>query len=135
MKVRPLPLVARHPHVNVLDFASRIGPLDMEIESHEREGKRDRLRLWRRHLCGVSVYDMLENEPRVRMLDRVRVERVIRIRHPPASTNNPEPTTQAFRFNNRKGTDAMRFALALKGIINKRLTYTALTGSELPQTC
>lgn len=29
----------------------------------------------------------------------------------------------------------MRFALALKGIINKRLTYTALTGSELPQTC
>jgi transposase-like protein len=42
---------------------------------------------------------------------------------------------QAFRFNNRKGTDAMRFILALKGIINKRLTYSALTGSELPQTC
>ena len=42
---------------------------------------------------------------------------------------------QAFRFNNRKGADAMRFALALKGIINKRLTYSALTGSELPQTC
>jgi transposase-like protein len=42
---------------------------------------------------------------------------------------------QAFHFNNRKGTDAMRFALALKGIINKRLTYTALTGKELPQTC
>ncbi len=42
---------------------------------------------------------------------------------------------QAFRFNNRKGSDAMRFALALKGIINKRLTYAALTGSELPQTC
>lgn len=42
---------------------------------------------------------------------------------------------QAFRFNNRKGTDAMRFALALKGIINKRLTYSALTGSELPRTC
>ena len=42
---------------------------------------------------------------------------------------------QVFHFNNRKGTDAMRFALALKGIINKRLTYTALTGSELPQTC
>ena len=42
---------------------------------------------------------------------------------------------QAFRFNNRKGTDAMRFALALKGILGKRLTYTALTGSELPQTC
>jgi transposase-like protein len=42
---------------------------------------------------------------------------------------------QAFRFNNRKTTDALRFALALKGIINKRLTYTALTGSEVPQTC
>lgn len=42
---------------------------------------------------------------------------------------------QSFRFNNRKGSDAMRFALALKGIINKRLTYAALTGSELPQTC
>jgi transposase-like protein len=42
---------------------------------------------------------------------------------------------QAFRFNNRKGTDAMRFALALKGILNKRLTYSALTGAELPQTC
>src|SRR5688572_8663816 len=42
---------------------------------------------------------------------------------------------QSFRFNNRKGNDAMRFALALKGILNRRLTYAALTGSELPQTC
>jgi len=42
---------------------------------------------------------------------------------------------QSFRFNNRKGSDAMRFALALKGILNRRLTYAALTGSELPQTC
>jgi transposase-like protein len=42
---------------------------------------------------------------------------------------------QAFRFNNRGGDDAFRFALALKGIIGKRLTYVALTGSELPQTC
>jgi len=42
---------------------------------------------------------------------------------------------QAFRFNHRKGSDAMRFALALRGIINKRLTYAALTGSELPETC
>jgi hypothetical protein len=39
---------------------------------------------------------------------------------------------QAFRFNNRKGTDAMHFALALEGILGQRLTYTALTGSELP---
>ena len=42
---------------------------------------------------------------------------------------------QAFHFNNRVMNDAERFAHALKGIINKRLTYTALTGSELPQTC
>lgn len=42
---------------------------------------------------------------------------------------------QTFRFNNRKMTDATRFAFALKGILGKRLTYTALTGSELPQTC
>ena len=42
---------------------------------------------------------------------------------------------QAFRFNNRVINDAERFAIALKGIINKRLTYSALTGSELPQTC
>ena len=42
---------------------------------------------------------------------------------------------QSFRFNHRKLTDAGRFALALKGIINKRLTYVALTGSEVPQTC
>jgi len=42
---------------------------------------------------------------------------------------------QAFRFNNRAGSDASRFAVALKGITGKRLTYTALTGSELPQTC
>lgn len=42
---------------------------------------------------------------------------------------------QAFRFNNRKDSDAMRFASALKGIIGKRLTYTALTGAMEPETC
>lgn len=42
---------------------------------------------------------------------------------------------QSFRFNNRALDDAGRFALALKGSINKRLTYTELTGSELPATC
>lgn len=42
---------------------------------------------------------------------------------------------QAFRFNERGGSDASRFALALKGIMGKRLTYAALIGSELPQTC
>ena len=42
---------------------------------------------------------------------------------------------QSFRFNERGGNDATRFLLALNGICNKRLTYKALTGSELPQTC
>ncbi|OFW39356.1 MAG: hypothetical protein A3J29_02920 [Acidobacteria bacterium RIFCSPLOWO2_12_FULL_67_14b] len=42
---------------------------------------------------------------------------------------------QSFRFNTHKMTGASRVALALKGIINRRLTYVALTGSELPQPC
>lgn len=42
---------------------------------------------------------------------------------------------QAFRFNERKLTDAGRFFLGLKGILRRRLTYTALTGSVVPQTC
>ena len=43
---------------------------------------------------------------------------------------------QAFRFNTRMMNDAERFAHALKGILNERLTCTALTGSELlPQSC
>jgi transposase-like protein len=33
---------------------------------------------------------------------------------------------QAFRFNNRKMTDALRFALAMTGIVGKRLTYAQL---------
>lgn len=41
---------------------------------------------------------------------------------------------QAFRFNERKATDVERFKLGLAGILGKRLTYSALTGSELPQT-
>ena len=42
---------------------------------------------------------------------------------------------QAFRFNERKSNDATRFLFALVGIVNRRLTYKTLTGSELPQTC
>src|SRR5438105_13637478 len=42
---------------------------------------------------------------------------------------------QAFRFNKRDDVDGGRFQTAIKGIINRRLTYKALTGSELPQTC
>jgi transposase-like protein len=35
---------------------------------------------------------------------------------------------QAYRFNNRKMTDAERFDIAVKGIIGKRLTFDQLTG-------
>ena len=37
---------------------------------------------------------------------------------------------QAFRFNNRKATDADRFNMALMGIVGKRVTYKSLTGKE-----
>jgi hypothetical protein len=37
---------------------------------------------------------------------------------------------QAFRFNNRKATDADRFNMALSGIVGKRTTYKELTGKE-----
>jgi len=37
---------------------------------------------------------------------------------------------QAFRFNNRKATDADRFNMALLGIVGKRVTYEKLTGKE-----
>lgn len=42
---------------------------------------------------------------------------------------------QMYRFNSRKMTDAARFFASLSGVLGKRLTYNALTGSELPQTC
>jgi transposase-like protein len=38
---------------------------------------------------------------------------------------------QAFRFNNRKDNDGGRFIGVLRSIINKRLTYSELTGAEL----
>jgi len=37
---------------------------------------------------------------------------------------------QAFRFNERKGTDGTRFDLAVSQIGGKRLTYKRLTGKE-----
>jgi transposase-like protein len=37
---------------------------------------------------------------------------------------------QAFRFNNRKATDADRFNMALSGILGRRVTYRELTGKE-----
>jgi len=42
---------------------------------------------------------------------------------------------QAFRFNHRGGNDATRFALALKGIIGKRVTYAALIGEGQVERC
>jgi transposase-like protein len=42
---------------------------------------------------------------------------------------------QAYRFNNRKDSDLGRFVNAVKGILDKRVTYVQLTGQELPQTC
>ena len=38
---------------------------------------------------------------------------------------------QAFRYNQRRTTDAHRFDLALSQIVGKRLTYNELTGKEL----
>jgi transposase-like protein len=37
---------------------------------------------------------------------------------------------QAFRFNERKGNDFERFALIMKNIVGRRLTWTELTGKE-----
>lgn len=42
---------------------------------------------------------------------------------------------QSFRFNNRKDNDAGRFVEVLRNIIGKRVTYKALTGNQLPETC
>jgi len=42
---------------------------------------------------------------------------------------------QAFRFNNRKDNDATRFVEVVRNIIGKRVTYKALTGASLPETC
>jgi len=36
----------------------------------------------------------------------------------------------AFRFNNRKATDADRFSMALLGVVGRRLTYKELTGKQ-----
>jgi hypothetical protein len=40
---------------------------------------------------------------------------------------------QAFRFNNRKLTDAQRFDIATRGMVGKRLTYAEITGKVLKQ--
>ncbi len=37
---------------------------------------------------------------------------------------------QCFRYNERKGTDFERFALIMKNIVGRRLTYNELTGKE-----
>jgi transposase-like protein len=42
---------------------------------------------------------------------------------------------QAYRFNNRKLTDAARFLEAAASVFGKRLTFAVLTGQHLPETC
>jgi len=42
---------------------------------------------------------------------------------------------QAFRFNMRKLSDFARFALTAGNVFGKRLTFNALTGNDLPQSC
>jgi hypothetical protein len=42
---------------------------------------------------------------------------------------------QCFRFNERHDDDGGRFETAIKGTICRRVTYKALTRSELPETC
>jgi transposase-like protein len=37
---------------------------------------------------------------------------------------------QAYRYNNRRMTDAERFDIAVKGIVGKRLTFDQLTGKK-----
>src|SRR4030095_6703877 len=39
---------------------------------------------------------------------------------------------QAYRFNNRKATDGVRFLQAMMSVFGKRLTFRALTGKDLP---
>ncbi len=41
---------------------------------------------------------------------------------------------QSFRFNSRQLSDGLRFLKAARGIIGKRLTYSELTGAEVPAT-
>ena len=42
---------------------------------------------------------------------------------------------QVYCFNNRKDSDAGRFLEACMNVFGRRLTYKALTGKELPETC
>jgi transposase-like protein len=42
---------------------------------------------------------------------------------------------QAYRFNNRRATDANRFLQAAASVFGKRLTFAALTGKHLAETC
>lgn len=37
---------------------------------------------------------------------------------------------EAWRFNERKATDAIRFLRALRGVVGKRLTYRVLTAQD-----
>jgi len=42
---------------------------------------------------------------------------------------------QAFRYNERKLTDAERFSIAVKGIVGKRVTFDELIGKQSSEVC
>lgn len=42
---------------------------------------------------------------------------------------------QSFRFNERGDDDGGRFSKAIKSVVGRRVTYKALTGAEVPETC
>lgn len=42
---------------------------------------------------------------------------------------------QSFRFNERGDDDGGRFGKAIKAVVGRRVTYKALTGAEVPETC
>ena len=42
---------------------------------------------------------------------------------------------QVYRFNSRKQSDGVRFLEACASVFGKRLTYSTLTGKDLPQSC
>jgi len=68
---RPLPSLSCEPHVRVLHVLPRVVLLDMEIEPDERKGDRYRFRARIGMLRGKSIDDVLVNEARSRMRERI----------------------------------------------------------------
>ena len=66
-----MPSLLRETPVRRLNLPPRIAALEMEVQTDERKGNADRLRLLRRALRRERVDDMLVNEVRVAMRQRV----------------------------------------------------------------